>query len=242
MSLPAADRAREMWSRLAGSPAGFPGPGDAGVVVSPESSLCPPGWSGMVELDGAILAVVPRPDLVNGVRERLLALLGDGDGARAGAGLSRLAVGEVLGPAELAYLDETDFRPAGVEVERLPSGHGDVEALLASVPEADAVESGLERTESPVYVLRDGSRVVAASAYRTWVETAAHLCVLTADPHRGRGLARAVASAAVADALADGLLPQWRARPAASRRVAAALGFRRHGEQLSVRDLAAALV
>ncbi|MEV5889841.1 hypothetical protein [Nonomuraea fuscirosea] len=170
MSLPAADRARERWSRLAGSPVGFPGPGDVGVVVSPESSLCPPGWSGMAELDGAIVAVVPRPDLVDGVRTRLRALLGDG------AGLSRLAVGEVLGPAELAYLDETDFRPAGVEVERLPSGHGDVEALLASVPEA------------------------------------------------------------------DGLLPQWRARPAASRRVAAALGFRRHGEQLSVRDLAAAIV
>ncbi|MEU8358999.1 GNAT family N-acetyltransferase [Nonomuraea sp. NPDC048882] len=235
MSLPAADRAREMWSRLAGAPAGFPRPGDVGVVVSGESALCPPGWSGLVELGGAILAVVPRPELVDGVCARLLALLGEGDG------LSRLAVGEVPGPAELAYLDDTDFRPAGAEVERLPSGHGDVKALLASVPEADAAESGLEDAGSPVYVVRDGSRVVAASAYRLWLEMAAHVCVLTADTHRGRGLARAVASAAVADALANGLLPQWRARPVASRRVAAALGFRRHGEQLSVRDLAAAV-
>ncbi|NEB68512.1 GNAT family N-acetyltransferase, partial [Streptomyces fulvissimus] len=50
-----------------------------------------------------------------------------------------------------------------------------------------------------------------------------------------RGLARQVASEATAHALAAGLLPQWRARPAASRRVAAALGYRELGAQLSVR-------
>ncbi|PWS40209.1 GNAT family N-acetyltransferase, partial [Streptomyces sp. ZEA17I] len=42
-------------------------------------------------------------------------------------------------------------------------------------------------------------------------------------------------SEATAHALAAGLLPQWRARPAASRRVAAALGYRELGAQLSVR-------
>ncbi|WP_220505371.1 hypothetical protein [Microbispora sp. H10830] len=43
-----------------------------------------------------------------------------------------------------------------------------------------------------------------------------------------------VASAAAADALADGLLPQWRARPEPSRRVARALGFRDTGAQISL--------
>jgi RimJ/RimL family protein N-acetyltransferase len=58
--------------------------------------------------------------------------------------------------------------------------------------------------------------------------------VLTDTAARGRGLAQRVASAAVDRALADGLLPQWRARPPASRRVAQALGFRELGTQLSV--------
>lgn len=42
-------------------------------------------------------------------------------------------------------------------------------------------------------------------------------------------------SAAVAHALTAGLLPQWRARAQASRRVARALGLRELGSQLSVR-------
>jgi hypothetical protein len=61
----------------------------------------------------------------------------------------------------------------------------------------------------------------------------AHVSVLTAPSHRGRGPARSVAASAVADALAAGRFPQWRARPPASRRVARALGFRELGSQLS---------
>ena len=63
----------------------------------------------------------------------------------------------------------------------------------------------------------------------------AHLSVLTAAAARGRGLARATASAAAAHAIAEGRLPQWRARPEASRRVALALGFRELGSQVSIR-------
>ncbi|MFF4728857.1 GNAT family N-acetyltransferase [Streptomyces mirabilis] len=62
----------------------------------------------------------------------------------------------------------------------------------------------------------------------------AHIGVLTAPGARGRGLARVTGSATVAHALAAGLLPQWRARPPASRRVAAVLGFEELGSQLSV--------
>lgn len=76
---------------------------------------------------------------------------------------------------------------------------------------------------------------MAAAGYRLWPRRTAHLSVLTAPAARGRGLARTVASAAVAHALAADLLPQWRARPPASRRVAAALGFEELGAQLSLR-------
>jgi predicted GNAT family acetyltransferase len=64
--------------------------------------------------------------------------------------------------------------------------------------------------------------------------------VLTASAARGRGLARAAASAAVAHAIQEGRLPQWRARLPASRRVAHALGFRELGSQVSIRLAAAA--
>lgn len=77
--------------------------------------------------------------------------------------------------------------------------------------------------------------MVAASGYRPWAGLAAQLSVLTAPEHRGHGLARIVATEAVADASARGLLPQWRARFEPSLRVARALGFREMGAQLSIR-------
>ncbi|MER6172219.1 GNAT family N-acetyltransferase [Streptosporangium sp. NPDC001681] len=83
-------------------------------------------------------------------------------------------------------------------------------------------------------MIREGRNVIAAAGYRPWLNTAAQLSVLTAAKYRGRGLARLVASAAVADALVNGLLPQWRARPEPSRRVARALGFREFGSQISL--------
>ncbi|MES9512173.1 GNAT family N-acetyltransferase [Streptomyces sp. NPDC000609] len=62
--------------------------------------------------------------------------------------------------------------------------------------------------------------MVAAAGCRSWPQSVAHLSVLVAPHCRGRRLARAVASAAVAHALDAGLLPQWRARPYPSQRVA----------------------
>ena len=53
-------------------------------------------------------------------------------------------------------------------------------------------------------------------------------------PNLKHGLARVTGSATVAHALAAKLLPQWRARPPASRRVAASLGFEELGFQLSI--------
>jgi GNAT superfamily N-acetyltransferase len=65
----------------------------------------------------------------------------------------------------------------------------------------------------------------------------AQVGLLTDPRFRGRGLGTAVASAAVARALAAGLVAQWRARPAivGSRRIARTLGFVDAGWQLAVR-------
>lgn len=205
------------------------------VVASPGSWLCPPGWAGIVALDGALLSTVPEDGLIEPLRGALLRHLGETeiDLARLAG---RLPVQDVLGPATLAYLDAEDFAAAHIdgEVESLPAGHRDVRALIASVDEQDADECGLDEVVSPVFVLREGREVIAAAGYGPWLDAAAHMAVLTASGYRGRGLARLMASAAVADALANGLLPQWRARPEPSRRVARALGFREYGAQISV--------
>ncbi len=73
MSRNSLDRARRLWAALARVPVTFPGPGDVAVVVSPESWMCPPGWAGVVTLDGAALVTVPDTDLAEPLRDALLA-------------------------------------------------------------------------------------------------------------------------------------------------------------------------
>lgn len=220
---PLAGRARALWSGLAG--VAFPAIG-TDVVVAPASALAPPGWVGVVGLAGATLVTVPDPATAAVVRRRPPAPIDD-----PGAWRARFAVAEHLGPAALAYLEPGAFRPyGGAVVER-----GDPGPLLAAADPDEVAESGLADLASPVHVLREAGRIVAAAGYERWPGGVAHLCLLTAAGHRGRGRGRTVATAAVRDALDAGLLPQWRARPAPSRRVAVALGFRELGVQLSLR-------
>lgn len=230
---PLLNRARRLWAGLAGAPVAFRDAA-ADVVVSPRSSLCPPGWVGIVALGGAVIATAPDGDAAATVRRALDDL--PATAATDPATLrDALPVDETLGPATLAYCDAAGFRPADSRgVEMIPAGHADLGALLARVPADDAGESGLAEITSPVFVVRTGTDVVAAAGYRAWPGNTAHVSVLTAPADRGRGLARAVATAAIASALRSDLLPQWRARPEASRRVARALGFHELGSQLSI--------
>jgi hypothetical protein len=224
-------QARQVWTELAGVPVAFPSSGIT-AVTSARSLLCPPGWAGLVVLGDAGIATVPVDGAGAALAELPVAAATD-----AGLVRARLAPVETLGPATLAYLDRPAFVPAGRPglAERLPAGHDEVGRLVASVSAEDAGECGLEEITSPAFVVRERGVVVAAAGYRGWPASVAHLSVLTADRCRGRGLAGLVAAAAVADALDHGLLPQWRARPAASRQVARRLGFRELGAQLSLR-------
>ncbi|MFC8074559.1 GNAT family N-acetyltransferase [Streptomyces sp. NPDC057307] len=250
----AVTHARALWTELAGVPVEFTSP--AGVVVAPDSLLCPPGWAGIVRIGDA--AVITAPDArraeAMGEAARRLSYEELVDPVRLGVALGGTApLLDVLGPAALGYLERgrDSFVPAkarpeevtGGTVERAANGTSALDALLATVGKDDADEAGLDEITSPAFLLREGRRggrgeggdVVAAAGYAAWPRSVAHLCVLVAPHHRGRGLATIVASAAVSHALDAGLLPQWRARPYSSRRVAAALGFRELGAQLSVR-------
>ncbi|MET8632494.1 GNAT family N-acetyltransferase [Streptomyces sp. NPDC004680] len=229
-------RARGLWEGLAAAPVSFASGGGVSVVASPTSSLCPAGWVGVVSLGGAAVVTAPTERSAALVRDGLAALpmaaVADADAVR-----RVLPVAEVLGPATLSYASPDAFLPASpgpLAAQQLPGDHPALRSLEEAAGE-DAGEAALGEITSPAFVLRAGGRVVAAAGYRSWPGRVAHLSVLTDPAWRGRGFARVAASAAVTHAFAARLLPQWRARPLASRRVAAALGFRELGAQLSIR-------
>lgn len=229
-------RARGLWEDIARVPVSFTPPGGVNVVVSPRSGLCPAGWAGLVALGGSAIVTVPSEGGAVLVRD---ALAGLPVGAIADSSVVRqaLPVARVLGPATLSYVSPAGFRPAEAAasaVELLPASDPALRRLGQASGDEDAGEAGLDDITSPAFAVREHGQVVAAAGYRTWPSRTAHISVLTAPETRGRGLARVTGSAAVTHALSAGLFPQWRARPPASRRVAAALGFEELGYQLSI--------
>lgn len=229
-------RARAVWEGLAAAPVSFASGAGISVVASPESSLCPAGWVGVVSLGGAAVVTAPTERSADLIRDGLATLsveaVTDADAVR-----EVLPVAQVLGPAALSYASRDAFGsvfPGALAVQELPGDHADLRRLEEAAGEDDAKEAALEGITSPAFVVDASGAIVAAAGYQSWPGRAAHLSVLTHPAWRGRGLAQVTASAAVAHALAAGLLPQWRARPLASRRVAAALGFQELGAQLSI--------
>jgi hypothetical protein len=150
---------------------------------------------------------------------------------------SKLDITGLLGPAALAYLDAADFRPKHglAVVDLLDARDPALRRFVSGADAADLGESGVQEITSPAFVIRERNQIIAAAGYRDWPGQVAHLSVLTAAHARGRGLARATASAAVSHALAENKLPQWRARPEVSRRIARSLGFRGLGSQIGIR-------
>ncbi|MBB2922146.1 GNAT family N-acetyltransferase [Cellulomonas cellasea] len=246
----AADRARGLWEVLAGSVSPFPTDGGVAVAVAPDSLLCPPGWVGVVELDGS--ALVTAPDDATAERVRVLTALGPGSRTDVDVVRARLPVADVLGPALLAYLDAAslttvelrtapvapaagDAHPDLRDVVELDAPGPELRTLLGRVEPDDADESGVAELTSPAFALRRAGAVVAVAGFRAWPGDVAHLSVLTAPEVRGQGYGRLVARAATTAALDAGLLPQWRARVEPSQRIARSLGYRDLGSQLSVR-------
>lgn len=227
-------RSRALWESLAGATAEF-GPA-LRVAVSPDSRLCPPRWAGIVVIADEVIATAATADTAHTVQQALgtlpVAQLTD-----PGMLSARLHLVEMLGPACLAYLDPAEFRPhhGPVAVEQLLPRDEDLRQLVAASDAKDVKESGIEQITSPAFAIRENGTIISAAGYEDWQGEAAHLSVLTIAAARGRGLARAVASAAVTHAIQLGKLPQWRARLEASRRVARALGFRELGSQVSIR-------
>ncbi len=223
------DRAAiDAWRRLAGAPRD----GRLQVVVNPESWLAPRGWIGIVAIGDVITASVPSAELRVPVDSALAAVAGE-QATDPDLIVPRLtATAATLGPAQLFY-PTANFEAAGEIGDEAPEA--ELAQLLAASPPEDLDESGLAHIDSPAFVSRssDGA-IVSACGYRRWPNGVAHLSVLTHPEHRRRQHGRRAAAAAARHAVADGLLPQWRARPVASQRLALAIGFVRVGAQLSV--------
>lgn len=227
-------RVRTLWEGLAGAPIAFDSA--VRVTVSRQSMLCPPGWVGIVVIDGAAIVTAPDQDTARTVQDALTGVPAAALTAPAVLGV-RLPVLELLGPASLAYLTRGEFRrqPGQDAVEVIPARNFALRQFLAAADPTDVEESGLAEITSPAFTVRARDGIVAAAGYQDWPDQVAHLSVLTAAPARERGYARLTASAAVTHALLRGKLPQWRAQALTSRRVALALGFRELGSQASIR-------
>jgi len=226
-------RTRALWEGLAGAPAAF-SPA-VRVAVSPQSRMCPSGWLGIVVIGEEAIATAPAPGVAQIVQQALGALPA---AALTDAGVlsARLPVAEIRGPASLAYLDAGEFRPQrGAALEQAGPQDAGLRSFLSECDAADVAEGGIEDITSPAFAVRERGNVIAVAGYRAWPGRVAHVCVLTGPRARGRGLARITGSAAVAHAIRQGMLPQWRARLATSQRIARDLGFRELGSQACIR-------
>jgi RimJ/RimL family protein N-acetyltransferase len=222
------EAARQAWSRLAGIPLRD----GLQVVVDPESPLGPRGWIAILAVGPTVAASVPRPELQKPVIAGLTGLAGD-EATTPDVVVQRLpSARTTLGPAALFY-PPPGFTAASQQTAELSLQ--ELAGLLAAVDANDLDESGMAHIESPAFVSRssDGA-VVAACGYRRWPNGVAHVSALTHPDHRRQGHGRRAATVAISHAVEHELLPQWRARPLASQRLALALGLVRVGAQFSL--------
>jgi GNAT superfamily N-acetyltransferase len=204
------------------------------ITVAAESAICPPGWIGILRLGGTITVVVPSDALARQARDAF-AELPPSEATHPDVVEAHFPQAvETRGPAWLFYPTTRRRLPVDPDVET--AAPDALQPLLEALTQADRDECGLASITSEASVVRGrGSRIVAACGHREWPNGVAHLCIATHPDHRRAGHAEAVGAAAIDRAFDEGLIPQWRARPEASKRLAGKLGFVELGSQLSLR-------
>lgn len=144
---------------------------------------------------------------------------------------------EVRGPAYLAYWPPSSPRstPRG---RTEPLGCHVLGSFVSprDIAPTEWDEAGIG-PNSRVFGLRFEKHIVAVAGYERWSGQIAQLHVFCHPGYRRRGLAAELLNAAISEALADHLLPQYRARDgnAASVALAKRVGFLEYGWMATVR-------
>jgi GNAT superfamily N-acetyltransferase len=205
-------------------PKSFEGYEGAYLLRNPHGYLLcvPPGWLKHVTTAAALI----EPEALFDV-DRMRALFGD-------------ATDVPVGPATIAYADETDFIPAETMGARMLT-HDDADALVRMRDACDSLEwdhgGHIHPVQHPTFAVFDGEEIVAAASYDYQGESIRHVGFVTHPAYRGRGYGRAVASAITAHGLAEGGVMQWQTLNdnAPSFHVGRALGYKPWVETIAVR-------
>jgi len=155
------------------------------------------------------------------------------------AGVFGDAVERTIGPAWLGYADDMDLQPVEAHGVRFLDADDDValHRLAQACSETEWEHSGIHFDRPPVYGCLRGDEILAAAGYELWGERLAHIGVVTHPAHRGRGCGKAVVSAIAANALREGLVPQYRTLESntASVAIARSVGFQEYAVTIAVR-------
>lgn len=138
-----------------------------------------------------------------------------------------------IGSADLLFTESSPQpSPVGVSLA-VPA---DVAELRDQVGASEWEESGVEDAQRRWAARTPEGRPAAVAGFNPWGGALAHMAVLASPRHRGAGFAYAAAAFAIHEALADGLIPQWRSRQgnASSLGLAQRLGFTQLGAQVAV--------
>ncbi len=142
----------------------------------------------------------------------------------------------VIGPAFIGYA--ASVPPASQPARLLTSDDTTaVAALRAACREDEWEHGGSDAGQQPAFGVFVDDQLAALAGYEIWGGTIAHISVITNPANRGRGFGAAAVAQITAQALAAGLLPQYRTLDSnqPSMRIAETLGFQRYATSLAMR-------
>ena len=217
---------------------------DKGLLRSPGIHVVRggPGFAGynaiyIARVDDAVLAHCPE-HLRTVARQVLEGC--EADEAFTSRTLERIAgdrLKVILGPSSHSFLDRHHFTPAPLEGQRVPADDARFAALRRECGEQEWAEAGFNFDRGVVYTLERNGKVVAAGNLTPFRTQFADIGLITHPDHRGRGIAKRLASRMIADALPAAGVVRYRALSANAPSIAVArsLGFVARGENLVAR-------
>ncbi len=210
-----------------------------GVAAAPHGTLA--GYRGAMVLRRGDTCIASAPaEMASAVRRKIEGLTADEVFTVSYlTGLFGSAVERIVGPAWQGCADGSDFHPAATRGTRLlqPADGLELRRLEMACDRTEWEHSTIAWGEAPVFGCFEGDEMMAAGTLRPWGEGVQSVGIISHPAHRGRGYARAVASAMTAYGLAQGAVLRYQTLQAnvASVAVAKALGYAEYGQTLAVR-------